>query len=160
LNWFINQFTPNAFGTAAFEEDGYGTVAVQGEGEYGQKTFLFSYALAHLADGSQGTKEELMSRIMEFFNLFVKVNENHTDNELNIFPNPSRGVLNITYDFNNHSNIILTMHNIEGKELLKIHLGSSKTGSYVLNGSDFSPGLYFIKLKTDNGFLTKKIIIE
>ncbi|MCD4682155.1 MAG: S8 family serine peptidase, partial [Bacteroidales bacterium] len=50
-SWFIDKMTPNDNGIAAFEEDEYGTVAVQGEGEYGQKTFCFAYALAHLEDG-------------------------------------------------------------------------------------------------------------
>ncbi len=65
-SWFIDKMTPNDNGIAAFEEDDYGTVAVQGEGEYGQRTFCFSYALAHLEDGSQGTRDELLTRIVDF----------------------------------------------------------------------------------------------
>nr|NQU89650.1 PKD domain-containing protein [Bacteroidota bacterium] len=65
--------TPNENGIAAFEEDEYGTVAVQGEGAYGQKTFCFAYALAHLVDGSQGTRDELMEEIVEYFDLFDPV---------------------------------------------------------------------------------------
>jgi hypothetical protein len=68
--WYIDILTPSENGIATFEEDDYGTVALQGEGEYGQKTFYFSYALAHLEEGSQGTREELMNRIFEFFDLF------------------------------------------------------------------------------------------
>lgn len=70
LSWFIDKMTPNENGIAAFEEEEYGTVAIQGEGEYGQKTFCFSYALGHLEDNSQGTRDELMNRIVEFFDLF------------------------------------------------------------------------------------------
>ncbi|MCD4731132.1 MAG: S8 family serine peptidase [Bacteroidales bacterium] len=66
----IDKLTPNENGIAAFEEDDYGVVAVQGEGEYGQKTFCFSYALAHLEDGSQGTRDELMYSIVDFFDLY------------------------------------------------------------------------------------------
>ncbi|MBE0639666.1 MAG: S8 family serine peptidase [Bacteroidales bacterium] len=69
LSWFINTLTPNENGIAAFEEDGYGTVAVQGEGEYGQKTFLFSYALGHLVDNPLGSRDTLLNRIVEFFDL-------------------------------------------------------------------------------------------
>ncbi len=69
LNWFINEMTPGENGIAAFEEDNYGTVAIQGEGEYGQKTFIFSYAVAHLVDGPLGIRDELMERIVEFLDL-------------------------------------------------------------------------------------------
>nr|NQU92731.1 S8 family serine peptidase [Bacteroidota bacterium] len=75
-SWFINKMTPNDNGIAAFEEDDYGTVAVQGEGEYGQKTFAFSYALAHLEDGAQGTRDELMARIINFFELEPEIPNN------------------------------------------------------------------------------------
>jgi subtilisin family serine protease len=70
LCWFINTLTPNENGIAAFEEDGYGTVAVQGEGEYGQKTFLFSYALSKLVDNPLGSRDTLLNRIVEFFDLY------------------------------------------------------------------------------------------
>jgi subtilisin family serine protease len=71
--WYIDKMIPDENGMAAFEEGGYGTVAVQGEGEYGQKTFCFSYALAHLVDNSQGSRDTLLTRIAEFFDLYDPV---------------------------------------------------------------------------------------
>jgi serine protease len=68
--YYIDAMTPNGNGLAAFEENGYGMVAVQGEGEYGQKTFCFSYALAHLVDNIQGSRDTLLTRIAEFFDLY------------------------------------------------------------------------------------------
>ncbi|MCD4695908.1 MAG: S8 family serine peptidase [Bacteroidales bacterium] len=69
--WYIDKMTPNENGIAAFEEEGYGTVAVQGEGEYGQKTFCFSYALAKLVDGvTPNTRDTLLARIVDFFDLY------------------------------------------------------------------------------------------
>jgi len=69
--WYIDKMTPNENGVAAFEEEDYGTVAIQGEGEYGQKTFCFAYALAKLIDGSPpNTKDTLLARIVDFFDLY------------------------------------------------------------------------------------------
>jgi serine protease len=69
-NWYINRMTLNENGNAAFEEENYGTVAVQGEGEYGQKTFCFSYALAKLVDGvTPNTRDTLLQRIIDFFDI-------------------------------------------------------------------------------------------
>jgi len=46
-NEFIDQYTAST-GAVAFNESGYGDVAVQYDGTNGQKTFCFSYALANL----------------------------------------------------------------------------------------------------------------
>ncbi len=63
---YIDMYTPST-GISAFNESGYGNVAVQSSGSYGQKTFCFSYALAYLDDGTfPSTKYELMSRIFDF----------------------------------------------------------------------------------------------
>ena len=47
---YIGRFAPAGTAVAAFAEAGYGTVAVQYEGSFGQKTFYSSYALAELVD--------------------------------------------------------------------------------------------------------------
>ena len=71
--WYIDKITPNENGLEAFEEYDYGTVAIQGEGEYGQKTFCFSYALAKLIDNEGGTRDTLMNKIVDFFDLYDPV---------------------------------------------------------------------------------------
>ncbi len=67
-NDWIDIFIPNT-GTVAFNESGYGDVAVQNAGAFGQKTFCFSYALAELVDLDStisSTKNELMTAIANF----------------------------------------------------------------------------------------------
>ncbi len=69
-NDWIDIFTPNAIGTASFFESGYGNVAVQSIGTYGQKTFCFSYALGELVDDAPpSTRDTLLQRILDFFEL-------------------------------------------------------------------------------------------
>jgi hypothetical protein len=54
-------------GIAAFVESGFGTVAVQSTGIHHHKTFIFSYALASLVDGSiPDTRTNLLRRILDF----------------------------------------------------------------------------------------------
>ncbi|UCD37403.1 MAG: tandem-95 repeat protein [Fidelibacterota bacterium] len=55
-------------GTTAFIESNYGTVAAQHSGDYGQRTFVFSYALAELVDGvSPSTRSDLLAGLFDFF---------------------------------------------------------------------------------------------
>ncbi len=64
---YIDRYTPGT-GAAAFVESNYDTVAVQHTGPYGQRTFVFSYALAGLVDGdSPSTRSDLLAAILDFF---------------------------------------------------------------------------------------------
>ena len=66
-NSYIDLYTPNAAAVLAFEEVGYGDVAVQYDGTYGQKTFCFSYALAELIDGVlPSTRANLVTELINF----------------------------------------------------------------------------------------------
>ena len=65
---YIDFFTPTAQATAAFIESDYGCVAVQNYGGTGHKSFVFSYCLAELADGTApSTRDSLIYRIMQDF---------------------------------------------------------------------------------------------
>ncbi len=69
-SWYIDHFSPNANGTVSYIEPTYGNVAIQGTGEFGQKTFYLSYSLADLVDeGSLNTRQELLLRVLEYFNI-------------------------------------------------------------------------------------------
>jgi photosystem II stability/assembly factor-like uncharacterized protein len=81
-------------------------------------------------------------------------------NKISVFPNPSTGITNIGFEFEQENEILLTIQNINGKEMKNIPLGIKKTGNYELNCSDFSQGMYFINLQTDSSILTEKLIIE
>ncbi|MCW9094394.1 MAG: S8 family serine peptidase, partial [Ignavibacteriaceae bacterium] len=69
-NNYIDKYFPNSIGTVAFYESGYGNVAVQSIGTYGQRTFCFSYALSELADENPPSiRDTLLQRILDFFQL-------------------------------------------------------------------------------------------
>ena len=65
----IDSFTPlSAYAKSAFEESGYGCVAVANTGVYGQRSFVFSYALSELADSvTPNTRSNLLTKIVQFF---------------------------------------------------------------------------------------------
>jgi len=162
-NWYIDKLTLNDNGIAAFEEEGYGTVAVQGEGEYGQKTFCFAYALAHLEDGSQGTREELMSRIVDFF-FFGTGEEENSDVknkfDIAVYPNPFKKQINICLNLKEQSNINLEVYNLAGKKVAKIYNSNLAAGNHQLSFSDnnLPDGIYLIRLQTGNENIIRKII--
>jgi hypothetical protein len=163
LSWYIDAMTPNDNGIADFEEEGYGTVAVQGEGEYGQRTFCFSYALAHLEDGSQGTKEELLTRIVDFLLLGIGVEEPLINNEeliINNYPNPVSEISNITYKISNIKYVTLTIFDIHGKEITRFVNETQPAGQYLVqyDASDLPAGLYFVRLQAGRESAVGKLV--
>ena len=83
-------------------------------------------------------------------------------NNINIFPNPSNNITNINFDFDFEleDQVSISISSISGLEIKQIQLGIKKTGNYELNCAEFTPGIYFVTLKTDSGKLTKKLINE
>lgn len=163
-NWYIEIMTPNENGVAALEEEDYGTVAVQGEGEFGQKTFCFSYALGRLTDGDEGSKEELLTKIAEYFNLITTgENELTTENlgsDLRIIPNPSSGVVHLRIMNIEHGYVICDLYTIAGIKTKKLLNKEMMAGTYEMEIDlrDLPAGVYYIVLRTINGTHTAKLI--
>ena len=76
--------------------------------------------------------------------------------QLDIFPNPSSDIIHIRYrGIMSSSNI--QVYNIIGQEILNIQ---SATAFEKLDVSDWSPGIYLVKVVIDNQSITKKIEVN
>ena len=85
--------------------------------------------------------------------LTVGISENNLS-AISIFPNPTTGILSIS-GITEAANVAL--YNIQGK-LLKEYSQISNNNSIDI--SDFSAGLYFLKVQNEGGFKTFKVIRE
>lgn len=146
----------------AFTESDYGIVAVQFDGSQvnGQKTFCMSYALADLAEnGGLNTRDELLARILNFFDVTIGVEENDLSKEkhLKVFPNPATN--QITLQINSDINIIaqLQIFDVTGRLVSSKHQNFSKGVNTInYNISHFKPGIYYLKLSSENFLETIK----
>ena len=68
-----------------------------------------------------------------------------------IFPNPLSEFLTISFNFESDYSLL----NLNGQTLKK---GKLNIGENSINLSNISSGLYFLKLSTEEGTLTKKLI--
>jgi len=74
--------------------------------------------------------------------------------QINIYPNPVRDLLNIELtDLENKASYLL--YDVYGKVLLQKYISQKNTR---LTMSDFPSGIYLIKIKTQKGSITKRII--
>lgn len=73
--------------------------------------------------------------------------------DVNIYPNPTSGILFIEAD--NITNISIT--NIEGKIILSKSINANNAELYL---SNFSKGIYLMKIETNEGLRVEKIVLE
>jgi len=83
------------------------------------------------------------------FGKFVGINKDNSVSEVNVYPNPANNVLNITAQ-----NIeTLKVLNIAGQVIDNQVVNNNNA---EINVSNYSAGIYFVQVRTDKGFFTKK----
>lgn len=88
----------------------------------------------------------------------VGINESVSAVELKVVPNPNNGIFSLKGSVNNE-NVQILIVDILGNEIQAIDLGSVN-GEFTqpLNLASQADGLYFVKLKTSNGEVVRKMI--
>jgi len=81
------------------------------------------------------------------------IENNTTNNEINLYPNPAKDQLNIR-SYVNIENI--KVFNAIGQVIVNLNIN---TQSHVLNTSNLNYGIYYIQLETKKGIVTKKFVI-
>jgi len=82
-------------------------------------------------------------------------------NKLSIYPNPSNDVFNIVFNSNTKQDIDLRIHNILGEVIFSETL--EYFSGYYNRALDMTPypnAIYILQLNTQNGTLTKKLVLE
>ncbi len=100
------------------------------------------------------------STIWEFFKQYslpasVPVKEIISDIEVNISPNPFQDEINISIDDNHLQEIFI--YDVLGQNVFYQKL-ENNISSFQFSTQHFEKGTYFIKIKTENHFTTKKLI--
>ncbi len=85
--------------------------------------------------------------------LFVGVN-NYNKNKLKVYPNPATDVVNVKSDEWINS---VKVYNYAGQVIVNEEVNNMM---YQLNTSQYQSGIYFFRIETDEGIISKKIIVQ
>ena len=85
--------------------------------------------------------------------------EGITDSAIRITPNPTNGLVNIYFDQMINSELEIELFSVNG-QLMKSHSYNTMQNLVSLNLTDFSTGIYIIKIKTNAGALAKRIVVQ
>jgi len=81
-------------------------------------------------------------------------------NDVLIYPNPSNGRFNISYQVNEKGKVDISILSIDGKLIKSLLSEQKEKGDYLLDLSEsLEPGSYFIKIASHNNLIVNKIII-
>jgi len=90
----------------------------------------------------------------------IEKESNKLFENFNVYPNPTKDFINVSFDNENLQDIEIDFYNVLGKKVYSEKLNNF-SGSYEKN-IDFSrmpEGIYFLKMKTENGSINKKVLL-
>jgi PKD repeat protein len=158
----VDWYEPAEGAVPALRESGYGIVAVQNEGEHGQRTFCSSYALIALDDGEDpNTREELLRRICAFFDIYTGVDVPvNSGSVLMVYPNPVRDQFTIRGTGITGQPMMVNIFSITGECLDQRQFNQGGSGEFNLrlNLGCFPAGMYFVQVQAGSQTVTRKII--
>ncbi|MBH83732.1 MAG: hypothetical protein CMP70_03550, partial [Flavobacteriales bacterium] len=80
---------------------------------------------------------------------------------LDVYPNPSRDVFNVTFTSEINQFILMKVYNVIYNEVYSYEfLNLSNKFNKEINLSNYSKGMYFLEINTKSETLHKKIILE
>ena len=82
-------------------------------------------------------------------------------NNLNIYPNPSKDLFNLTFTSAVKQNLKIRIFNVLGEQLITESL-QQFVGEYAkeIDLTNKAKGIYFLEIETDDGVINKKIILQ
>ena len=93
----------------------------------------------------------------------VKLVENISINNLQIFPNPNNGQFQITLDLSRGQDLQVYLIDLNGRRVGTLHNGYLTAGAHIIQTNEFenalSTGLYILELIGDHGFQGQKVSI-
>ena len=93
---------------------------------------------------------------------YVNIDNQKTDDQISIYPNPSNGIFTIQ-NLTGFENLLgLEITDISGKIMETTELAPLPLQIDISQTTEHAPlqGIYFLKIKTENGIITKKLIIQ
>jgi hypothetical protein len=90
-----------------------------------------------------------------------RLNGGNTISNLDVYPNPSRDIFNISFVSEELQNLKLRILNILGKEIY-VEEQEQYIGEYTkqINLNEYRKGVYFLEIETNNGVINKKLILQ
>ena len=91
----------------------------------------------------------------------IRVEGGTTINNLDVYPNPSRDIFNITFTSNEKQDLEIRILNVIGENIF-IESKQQFVGEYTkqISLEEYPKAIYFLEIETNNGVINKKLILQ
>ena len=129
----------------------------------GTTVYLFSNALGVNGDNSDGNnngdKEVFKNMVL---NAIAGIETLSLNTEIKLFPNPAKETATLNYYLNKDSHVTINITDLNGKIVSTQITEDASEGSYSkkLELNELNSGTYFVKIKSDDNSVTKKLVVQ
>jgi hypothetical protein len=122
------------------------------------------YATYRVTDPSGNTSEDF-TRLIKYtywpkcINSTVGVDDVKTKETVNVYPNPSNGIVNIDLNGALTQNATIEVYNAMGQKVLSQSF-TNAIGKFEIDLGTFAKGVYNIQLKADGQIVSKRVVLQ
>lgn len=87
------------------------------------------------------------------------VNPSDLSNYVKFFPNPSKGIVNVSFDLKNNSEIMVEVYNMIGELVFISEKQSDNEGKITIDLSNAVEGVYMFRVNAGKQYIAKRILI-
>ena len=120
-----------------------------------RRNFLNSGYYRRLAEN---VSERIIKYLDETGNLIASVNDLPLDAAIAMYPNPTSGELNISFNNIAAGNYNVSVYNTIGSLVLNQNMNVNGAVIRTINLNDLPNGIYMVQVSNENGSTTKKVI--
>lgn len=92
---------------------------------------------------------------------YTSRNDSEANIDLTLYPNPAHDQITIRFNVLNDSPMQIRIYSIDGRTIFSEDIHCTKgINNTTLNIADFSPGIYILKVWTENGIQSKKLMAQ
>jgi hypothetical protein len=95
-------------------------------------------------------------------NVVSGIDEVGEEQNLNIYPNPSNGSVNVAFGLKELQHVTIEVFNVVGQKVYENNFDKLSAGQHnvAIDTKGFASGVYLIQLISESGTVTKKLIVE
>ena len=86
------------------------------------------------------------------------VNETSVINKINVYPNPTKNILNFEVDLEKNSNIVISLNNIIWNVVLRSSFVKSEKIKDFFSTKELPVGVYYLNIKIDEETSVFKVV--
>ena len=133
---------------------GDGSATTTGTSASHTYTSAGTYTISLTADNDAG-----QNTTSQTVDIIISINEIDFVNGINLFPNPVKDVLNVSFELKNAQNVEISLISIDGKNISSVSKRASAIDEKI-NISDLATGIYILNITTEEGKYTTNVLVK